>query len=117
MDPQYEHDYPTGVDRSARPAMADNAPEDENEDVEARLGINVELVAVLGASDMKISQLLKMGRGAVVQLDRHVGDEIEVYANKQLIARGEVVVVEDKLGVNLTKIFKSNILRKEVPQS
>ena len=71
---------------------------------------DVEIVAVLGASDMKISQLLKMGRGAVVQLDRHVGDEIEVYANKQLIARGEVVVVEDKLGVNLTKIFKSNIL-------
>ena len=54
----------------------------EDEDIEARLGINVEIVAVLGSSDMKISQLLKMGRGAVVQLDRHVGDEIEVYANK-----------------------------------
>ena len=85
---------------------------EEEEDVEARLGINIEIVAVLGAADMKISQLLKMGRGAVVQLDRHVGDEIEVYANKQLIARGEVVVVQDKLGVNLTKIYKSNIMRK-----
>lgn len=97
--------------------MADAATETEDDDVEARLGIDVEIVAVLGSSDMKISQLLKMGRGAVVQLDRHVGDEIEVYANKQLIARGEVVVVEDKLGVNLTKIFKSNILRKEAPQN
>jgi flagellar motor switch protein FliN/FliY len=86
---------------------------EDDDDVEARLGISVELVAVLGASDMKISQLLKMGRGAVVQLNRRVGDEIEVYANKQLIARGEVVVVEDKLGVNLTKIFKSNIVRKK----
>lgn len=86
----------------------------EDDDIEARLGIDIELVAVLGATNMKISQLLKMGRGAVVQLDRHIGDEIEVYANKQLIARGEIVVVEDKLGVNLTKIFKSNILRKEV---
>ena len=53
-----------------------------------------------------------MGRGAVVQLDRLVGDEIEVYANKQLIARGEIVVIQEKLGVSLTKIFKSNILRK-----
>ncbi|MEQ8194080.1 MAG: FliM/FliN family flagellar motor switch protein [Rhodospirillales bacterium] len=88
---------------------------DDDDDVEARLGISVEIVAVLGASDMKISQLLKMGRGAVVQLNRKVGDEIEVYANKQLIARGEVVVVEDKLGVNLTKIYKSNISRKKQP--
>jgi len=88
------------------------ADAETTEDVEARLGIDVEIVAVLGATDMKISQLLKMGRGAVVQLDRHVGDEIEVYANKQLIARGEIVVIEDKLSVNLTKIFKSNILRK-----
>ena len=61
----------------------------EDDDIEARLGIDIELVAVLGATNMKISQLLKMGRGAVVQRDRHIGDEIEVYANKQLIARGE----------------------------
>jgi flagellar motor switch protein FliN/FliY len=88
------------------------AKAEEDADVEARLGIDVEIVAVLGATDMKISQLLKMGRGAVVQLDRHIDEEIEVYANKQLIARGEIVVIEDKLGVNLTKIFKSNILRK-----
>ncbi len=84
----------------------------EDEDIEARLGIDVQLVAVLGSTNMKISQLLKMGRGAVVQLDRLVGDEIEVYANKQLIARGEIVVIQEKLGVSLTKIFKSNILRK-----
>ena len=88
------------------------AKAEEDADVEARLGIDVEIVAVLGATDMKISQLLKMGRGAVVQLDRHIDEEIEVYANKQLIARGEIIVIEDKLGVNLTKIFKSNILRK-----
>ena len=88
------------------------AKAEEDADVEARLGIDVEIVAVLGATDLKISQLLKMGRGAVVQLDRHIDEEIEVYVNKQLIARGEIVVIEDKLGVNLTKIFKSNILRK-----
>ena len=67
---------------------------------------------MLGSADMKISQLLKMGRGAVVQLDRRVGDEIEVYANKQLIARGDVIVVQEKLGVSLSKIFKSNVTRE-----
>ncbi len=87
-------------------------PDDDDDEVEARLGINVEVVAVLGSADMKISQLLKMGRGAVVQLDRRVGDEIEVYANKQLIARGDVIVVQEKLGVSLSKIFKSNVTRE-----
>jgi flagellar motor switch protein FliN/FliY len=71
--------------------------------------ISVEVTAVLGETDMKVAQLLKMGRGAVVQLDRMVGDEIEIYANKQLIALAEVVVVDDHLGISLTKIIKSNL--------
>jgi len=61
-------------------------------------------------TDMKVAQLLKMGRGAVVQLNRMVGDEIEIYANNQLIALAEVVVVDDRLGVSLTKIIKSNFI-------
>jgi flagellar motor switch protein FliN len=72
--------------------------------------ISVEVTAVLGVTDMKVSQLLKMGRGAVVQLNRMVGDEIEIYANNQLIALAEVVVVDDRLGVSLTKIIKSNFI-------
>ena len=72
--------------------------------------IDVEVTAVLGVTDMKVSQLLKMGRGAVVQLDRVLGDEIEIYANNQLIALAEVVVVDDQLGVSLTKIIKSNFI-------
>ncbi len=72
--------------------------------------ISVEVTAVLGVTDMKVSQLLKMGRGAVVQLNRMVGDEIEIYANNQLIALAEVVVVDDQLGVSLTKIIKSNFV-------
>jgi flagellar motor switch protein FliN/FliY len=51
-----------------------------------------------------------MGRGAVVQLNRMIGDEIEIYANNQLIALAEVVVVDDQLGVSLTKIIKSNFI-------
>ena len=72
--------------------------------------ISVEVTAVLGVTDMKVAQLLKMGRGAVVQLNRMVGDEIEIYANNQLIALAEVVVVDDRLGVSLTKIIKSNFI-------
>ena len=57
---------------------------------------------------MKVSQLLKLGRGAVVQLDRMVGDTIDLHANNRLIARGEVVVIDDRLGVTMTEIIKSD---------
>jgi len=70
--------------------------------------VPVEIYAVLGSADMQISQLLKMGRGAVVELDRKVGEPVNIMANGQLVARGEVVVVEDKLGVAMTEILKSN---------
>ena len=54
----------------------------------------------------KVSQLLKLGRGAVVELDRKVGEAIDIYVNNRLVARGEVVVVEDRLGVTMTEIIK-----------
>ncbi|MBT3558917.1 MAG: hypothetical protein HN644_10715 [Rhodospirillales bacterium] len=55
---------------------------------------------------MAISQILKLGRGAVVELDRRVGEDIELHANSQLIARGEIVVLDDQLGVTVTDIVK-----------
>lgn len=80
--------------------------EDEHKSV---LDVQVEITAVLGTSTMKVSQLLKMGRGAVVILDHSVGDDIEIKANGNVIARGEVVVVEDHLAVTMTKIYKSTV--------
>lgn len=77
-------------------------------DVDAIYGIPVEISAVLGKSTMQVSQLLKLGRGAVVELDRKVGEAIDIYVNNRLVARGEVVVVEDKLGVTMTEIVKSD---------
>lgn len=68
----------------------------------------VEVSAVLGTSTMKVSQLLKMGRGAVVQLDRGVDEAVDIFANNRLVARGEVVVVEDHLAVTLTEIIKGS---------
>lgn len=77
-------------------------------DVTAIYDIPVQISAVLGKSTMQVSQLLKLGRGAVVELDRKVGEAIDIYVNNRLVARGEVVVVEDKLGVTMTEIVKSD---------
>lgn len=76
-------------------------------DVTAIYDIPVQISAVLGRSSMQVSQLLKLGRGAVVELDRKVGEAIDIYVNNRLVARGEVVVVDDKLGVTMTEIVKS----------
>jgi flagellar motor switch protein FliN/FliY len=77
-------------------------------DVTAIYDVPVQISAVLGKSTMQVSQLLKLGRGAVVELDRKVGEAIDIYVNNRLVARGEVVVVEDKLGVTMTEIVKSD---------
>ncbi|MCB1682230.1 MAG: flagellar motor switch protein FliN [Rhodospirillales bacterium] len=77
-------------------------------DVTAIYDIPVQISAVLGRSTMQVSQLLKLGRGAVVELDRKVGEAIDIYVNNRLVARGEVVVVDDKLGITMTEIVKSD---------
>lgn len=76
------------------------------QDLEAVYDIPVQVSAVLGRATMEVSQLLKLGRGAVVELDRRVGEAIDIYVNNRLVARGEVVVVEDRLGVTMTEIVK-----------
>ncbi len=78
------------------------------QDLEAVYDIPVQVSAVLGKSTMEVNQLLKLGRGAVVELDRKVGEAIDIYVNNRLVARGEVVVLEDRLGVTMTEIFKSD---------
>jgi flagellar motor switch protein FliN/FliY len=77
-------------------------------DLEAVYDIPVQVSAVLGMATMQVSQLLKLGRGAVVELDRKVGEAIDIYVNNRLVARGEVVVVEDRLGVTMTEIIKTD---------
>ena len=56
---------------------------------------------------MDIGELLKIGPGTVLELDRKVGEAIDIYVNNRLVARGEVVLVEDKLGVTMTEIIKA----------
>lgn len=85
-----------------------NPPDISEDEERALLDVPLEVTAVLGTSTMKVSQLLKMGRGAVVQLERGVGEDIDIKANNNLVARGEVVVVEDHLAISLTKIIKNH---------
>jgi flagellar motor switch protein FliN/FliY len=78
-------------------------------ELEAVYDIPVQVSAVLGKSTMQVSQLLKLGRGAVVELDRKLGEAIEIYVNNRLVARGEVVMVDDnRLGVTMTEIVKAD---------
>ena len=85
-----------------------NAPRGVRE-LEAVYDIPVTVSAVLGKATMQVSQLLKLGRGAVVELDRKLGEAIDIYVNNRLVARGEVVMVDDsRLGVTMTEIVKTD---------
>lgn len=91
----------------------DAGAEDEEEprsaaDLAAVYDVPVQVSAVLGKANMQVSQLLKLGRGAVVELDRKVGEAIDIYVNNRLVARGEVVVVDERLGVTMTEIVKAD---------
>ena len=76
-------------------------------DLEAVFDVPVQVSAVLGRARMDVGELLKLGPGAVLELDRKVGEAIDIYINNRLVARGEVVLVEEKLGVTMTEIIKA----------
>jgi flagellar motor switch protein FliN/FliY len=80
----------------------------DSSDLEAVYDIPVRVSAVLGKTKMEVSQLLRLDRGAVVELDRKVGEAIDIYVNNRLVARGEVVLVDDRLGITMTEIIKSD---------
>ena len=75
-----------------------------NKDEKAVNNVSVELSVVLGRSDMPIHQLLKMGRGAVIELDTTVDDPALIMANDRLIAEGEVMVSKENVAVTISKI-------------
>ncbi len=96
-------EMPAAEPSSDNPRSPSNA-----KDLDAVYDIPVQVSAVLGKTSMQVSQLLKLGRGAVVELDRKVGEAVDIYVNNRLVARGEVVVVEDRLGVTMTEIIKAD---------
>jgi flagellar motor switch protein FliN/FliY len=68
--------------------------------------VPVHIQAVLGKASVDVAQLLRLSRGSVLELDRKVGEAIDIYVNNRLVARGEVVVIDERLGVTMTEIIK-----------
>lgn len=89
--------------------MGENTPVGEKTaaDLEAVFDVPVRIAVVLGRTKMPVANLLKMEVGTVVELDRQVGEAIDIYVNERLVARGEIVLVDDRLGVTMTEIIKA----------
>ncbi len=95
---------PVGANEVTEPRAAP-----ASQGLDAVYDIPVQVSAVLGRATLQVSQLLKLGRGAVVELDRKLGEAVDIYVNNRLVARGEVVMVEDnRLGVTMTEIVKAD---------
>ena len=108
-------DVPAGVaeaeteNASATAEGAPGAVTEANEmlNLDAVMRIPVNIQVVLGSATMQVANLMKLRRGAVVQLDHRVGEPVDVVVNGRIVARGEVVIVEDdnsRFGVSLTEI-------------
>jgi flagellar motor switch protein FliN/FliY len=87
--------------------LAEEAGDKTAHDLAPVFDVPVNISAVLGKAHMSVAQLLKLNRGSVLELDRKVGEAIDIFVNNRLVARGEVVVVEDRLGVTMTEIIKT----------
>ena len=69
--------------------------------------IPIKISVVLGSTKLKVSDLLNLGKGDIIAIDRIVGEAIDIYANNRLVARGEIVVIDEQLGVTMTEIVGS----------
>jgi flagellar motor switch protein FliN/FliY len=78
------------------------------QDLEHVFDVPVNVSAVLGRTRLEIGELLRLGPGTVLELDRRVGEAIDIFVNDRLVARGEVVLVEERLGVTMTEIIKAD---------
>lgn len=84
--------------------MVEKKKHDSEMTLEALYDVPVEVSVVLGKTRMQLSNLLKLNRGAVVELDRTIGESIDLYVNNKMIAKGEIVIVDNKIGVTLTEV-------------
>jgi len=94
-----------GADEGAL-AETDSGEEKSATDLAPVFDVPVAISAVLGRSTMSVAQLLQLTQGSVLELDRKVGEAIDIYVNNRLVARGEVVIVDERLGVTMTEIIK-----------
>lgn len=83
-------------------------PQGAMDEMEAVFDVPVKVKAVLGGARVQVGELLQMRAGSVVELDRRVGEPVDVFVNERLIARGELVLIDGSLGVTLTEIVKQD---------
>lgn len=100
--PQLE-DNGSAYDQMDAPASSKSAS-----DLEQVFDVPVVVSAVLGNSRIPIGDLLKLAPGTLLELDRKVGEAIDIFVNNRLVARGEVVLVDERLGVTMTEIIKGD---------
>ena len=100
---------PLGLEEMASPARGgpEQIIERSASDLEAVFDVPVRISVVLGRTRIPVANLLKMDIGTVVELDRQVGEAVEIFVNDRLVARGEIVLVENRLGVTMTEIVKA----------
>jgi len=89
----------------ARPSSSAQAQGGSSRNLEFILDVPLEITVELGRTRMAVNDLLKLGQGSVIELEKSAGDTLEVLANQRLIARGEVVAVNEKYGIRLTEII------------
>jgi flagellar motor switch protein FliN/FliY len=106
--PDLENNGVPAVDDSAPLSPGEEVTDRTAADLEAMFDVPVQVSAVLGRCKMEVGDLLRLGPGTVIELDRKVGEAIDIYVNNRLVARGEVVLVEEKLGVTMTEIIKAD---------
>ena len=103
-------DEPFSLDQFETTTLASQVPIEHEEkvatDLQTVFDVPVNISAVLGRAHLSVAQLLKLNQGSVLELDRKVGEAIDIYVNNRLVARGEVVIVDDRLGVTMTEIIK-----------
>ncbi len=92
--------------QTRQPPSGDDGRDKIAADLKPVFDVPVPVQAVIGRTTMEVSKLLELGEGSVLELDRRVGEAIDIYVDSRLVARGEVVVVDDRLGVTMTEIIK-----------
>jgi flagellar motor switch protein FliN len=102
-------DAPSDAEQAAADLLGASA-KGEGRNIDAMLNVDLQVQIVLGRSRMPISQLLKLTRGSIIELDKKIGDPVEVMVNNRLVARGDLVkLADDRLGVSLTEIVKDYV--------
>ena len=94
--------------KQRQPSASDDTRDKMAADLKPVFDVPVSVQAVIGRTTIGVADLLELGPGSVLELERRVGEALDISVNSRLVARGEVVVVDDRLGVTMTEIIKNS---------